>query len=102
MVYLNHLKHCKKFNLLTLICLLVFNVIPTIYGLAFLHSTIGVVFSPYVRHEINYENVSIDWTSYTINDIKTMAKVISTRFPKLVTYGIGSIYTGGKNLATGL
>lgn len=86
------------FHFVTFVCFTLFYVIPTIYGMAFLHSNIGAVFSPYIHNEVNYENIGEDWSSYKLSDIKIMTKLISTRFPKLVSYGVGSQYTGKKTI----
>jgi hypothetical protein len=56
-------------------------------NVVFNRSYLGVGIYPYVK---NWEGENIGgWNSYAVNDIKIMLNLISTKFTKVLTFGMG-------------
>ena len=56
-------------------------------GQTFNKQYVGVAYSPYVK---NWEGSQTPyWNSYSLDDIKQMLKIVSTKFTSVSTYGMG-------------
>lgn len=53
-------------------------------------STTGVGFSVYVKRKPKDGGAIPDWKTYSLSDVKTMLEVISGKFSRITTYGVGA------------
>lgn len=75
---MGYFSHLKLF-----VCLLTFLVLVANYSLAisFDRQYFGVTFSPFVKGSIDDDN-----KPYTLENVKTMLRVVSTRFSNVLVY----------------
>lgn len=63
--------------------------IVIIQGYEFSKDHFGVSFSPYAKNFEGDGRTPV-WSSYSMEDVRTMIKVVSTRFSRIATYSAGA------------
>lgn len=81
-----------KYNVLICAVLLI-TIVYNTQSYEFSRDYFGVSFSPYAK---DFEgDKTPPWNTYSMEDVRVMVKIVSTRFSKMATYSAG---TSGKNI----